>query len=176
MEALRHSLFAPSTTTVMMVYGIINAMSCMIRDRYKCKDDNGKPLLPHPYEPWNSPTDPKYKEATDKAYRGFKTFENVKEWAFITMPVMWVFAIYGGALPYMTQQRMDGVILASGALYTVATHLYTSGYVESAEQRITGFKLRLKVCQFWLLGAVVSLLWSGCCHFGIIKQDGWMKL
>ena len=78
MEALRHSLFAPSTTTVMMVYGIVNAMSCMIRDRYKCKDDNGKPLLPHPYEPWNSPTDPKYKEATDKAYRGFCHWEQLE--------------------------------------------------------------------------------------------------
>jgi hypothetical protein len=176
MEALRYSLFAPSATTVMMVFGIANAMSAMIKTRYQCKDDNGKPLLPHPYEPWNVPSDPKYKDVTDKAYRAFKMFENVKEWTFMALPVMWVFAVYGGDLPYVSQSMIDGAILVSGVVYTVATQMYVSGYLESAEKRISGFKLRLKVGQFWLLGSVLSLVSAGLLRFQVIKKDGWMQV
>lgn len=176
MEGLRHTLFAPSTTTFMMVCGVAHAMSAMIKPRYKCKDENGKPLLPHPYEPWKVPDDPKSKEATDKAYRAFKMFENVKEWTFLTMPVMWVFAIYGGDLPYITENMMDGVILISGTVYAAATHMYASGYLEAPDKRITGFKLRRKVAEFWLFGAASALLWGGLMRIGVVKKDGWMNV
>jgi len=161
---------------VMMACGIANAMSTMLAVRYKCKDDNAKLLLPNPYEPWNAPTDPKYKEATDKAYRSFKMFENVKEWNFMSMPIMWVFAIFGGDLPYMTQGKMDGIILVSGVTYAVATHMFSSGYVQLPEKRLTGFYLRRRVCEFWLVGSLISLVWFSLGYVGIIKKDGWMQV
>lgn len=176
MDALRYSLFAPSTTTVMLVYGIVDALLTMTGERYKCKDDNGKPLLSIPYEPWNAPTDPKYKGSTDKAYRAFKMFENVKEWNFMALPPMWVFAVYGGSLPFLTDGMMDGVVLVSGAVYAVATRMFMSGYMDSPEKRLSGFKLRRKVFEFWLFGSAVSLAWSGLGRYGIVGKDGWMKV
>ncbi len=169
MEALRHSLFAPSATTFVMVFGCVQAMMEMVKLRYAAKDDNGKPLLGHPYEPWNAPADPKYKDAVDKAYRSFKMFENVKEWTFLSLPIMWIFAIYGGALPYMTQNIIDGIILSSGALYAISNVMYVYGYVEAPEKRLQGFKLRRKVVNLWLLGSVLSIFWGGLVRFGLIQ-------
>lgn len=169
MEALRYSLFAPSAVTIFMVFGCAHAMSEMVKPRYAAKDDNGKPLLVHPYEPWNAPTDnPKYKEMCDTAFRAFKMFENVKEWTFMALPPMWVFAIYGGDLPYVTDTIMDGMILSSGALYMVANYWYTKGYISAPENRLEGFKLRRKVTEFWLLGSVVSIVWGGLVRFGVV--------
>lgn len=168
MEALRHTLFAPSMTSFLMVFGCVQALMEMIKPRYAAKDDNGKPLLPHPYEPWNTPTDPKYKETVDKVYRAFKMFENVKEWTFMSLPIMWIFAIYGGALPYMTDTLMDGIILSTGALYAISNVMYIHGYVEAPEKRLPGFQLRKKVVMCWLLGSFVSLVWGGLTRFGLV--------
>lgn len=169
MEALRHSLFAPSVTTIFMVFGCAHGILEMVKLRYACKDDNGKPLLPHPYEPWNAPTDPKYKDSVDAVYRAFKMVENIKEWTFLSLPIMWVFALYGGALPYMTDAIMEGIILASGAAYCVGNYWYVNGYIESAAKRLKGFQVRRRVFEFWLLGSLASVVWGGLIRYGIVN-------
>lgn len=169
MEALRHSLFAPSATSFMLILGCAQALLEMVKHRYAAKDENGKPLLRHPYEPWNAPTDPKYAETLSKVYRSFKMFENIKEWTFMSMPLVWIFAIYGGTLPYMTDMILDGIILGTGALYAYSNVLYIHGYVESAEKRLPGFSLRKRIVFFWLFGCGASLLWSGLGRFGLVQ-------
>ena len=169
MEALRHSLFAPSTTTFLLTVGCVQAMMEMVKIRYAAKDENGKPLVRHPYEPWNVPTDPKYKEALDKVYRSFKMFENIKEWTFMSLPLIWIFAIYGGALPYMTDFILDGIILGTGALYAFGNGLYINGYIEAPEKRLQGFTLRKRISIFWMWGSAISLLWAGLSRFGLVQ-------
>jgi hypothetical protein len=170
MEALRYSLFAPTTATVFMVFGTFHAMKEMAKTRYAANDENGKTLLPHPYEPWNVRTtdNPKHTEACDKAYRAFKMFENVKEWTFMSLPLVWVFAIYGGDLPYATDAMMDGTILVSTGLYMLANAQYIEGYISAPEKRFKGFKLRRKVVEFWLLGCLVSIGYGGLVRYGLV--------
>ena len=168
MEALRHSLFAPAAASVLVCFGCAHAMLEMVKVRYAAKDDNGKPLLSHPYAPWNAPNDPKYKEICDKAYRAFKMFENVKEWTFLMLPLVWVFAVYGSDLPYATESIMDGIILGSTGLYMLGNYWYIQGYISAPENRIKGFTLRRRVSEFWMLGSFVSIVWAGLVRFGVI--------
>ena len=102
MDGLQHSLLAPTCGTFILVLGCVDAMMQMVHVRYsaEAKDENGKSLLPHPYKPWEVPVskqDPTQPppEIYDKAYRAFKMYENVKEWTFLSLPLMWTFAVYG---------------------------------------------------------------------------------
>jgi len=126
----------------------------MIKVRYAAKDDNAKPLLPHPYKPWETAgKEEKHKEIIEKAYRAFKMYENVKEWMFISLPLMWTFAVYGKgmtSLPYISENLVDGMILLSSLLYTFANRRYTKGYVDSTGKRVKPFYLRTNVVKFWL--------------------------
>lgn len=99
MDALRYSLMAPAGATVLMTLGCFHAMSEMSKSRYAAHDDNGKPLLPHPYTPWKPVLGAKNQEKADDAYRAFKMFENVKEWTLLSLPLMWTFWLYAGSLP-----------------------------------------------------------------------------
>lgn len=167
MEGLRHSLLAPAGGTFLMVVGCAQAMKEMVAVRYASKDDNDKPLLPHPYSPWDK-VDPKYQDQADKAYRAFKMFENVKEWTFLSLPCMWLSSIYGGSLPYVNQNMVDAVTISSCALYALANHWFVQGYIESPENRIKGFSLRTKVVKFWLFGCGVGIFWSSLQRFGVV--------
>jgi hypothetical protein len=142
-----------------MLLGCFSAMMEMVKTRYAAKDDNGKPLLPHPYAPW-VPVETKYQAKADKAYRGFKMFENVKEWTLMSLPLMWLFWLYGGTLPYITEPLMDGAVVASSLAYVVGTHWYIFGYIESPEKRLKGFNLRRRACEFWLFGSLASFVWA----------------
>ena len=166
MDAMRQSLMAPAGATIFMLFGCFSAMKEMVKTRYAAKDDNGKPLLPHPYSPW-VPVDPKHQDKADTAYRAFKMFENVKEWTLMSLPLMWLFWLYGGTLPYVTEPMVDGAVVLSSLAYSVGTSWYIFGYIEDASKRLKGFKLRRKVCEFWLFGSAGSFLWAfGCRLFG----------
>ena len=166
MEDLRSSLVAPCVTTTLMIFGLLHSMQEYVKIKYKAIDDNGKSLLPHPYEPWIKDTtlDKKYLPLVDKAYRAFRMFENVKEWTFLSIPIMFIFHIYGSNLPYISDEKrmfniMDYVTIGSGMFYLYATNLFIKGYIESANLRLKGFKLRRRLCEFWLFGTIISLLW-----------------
>merc|ERR1712238_190998 len=128
MDALRHSLLAPTCGTFVMVLGCVDSMMAMIKVRYGAKDDNGKPLLPHPYKPWEiagggDEKEGQHKEIADKAYRAFKMFENVKEWTSISLPFMWTFAVYGKGMtgvPYVSDDLVDGAVVLSSLVYAWA--------------------------------------------------------
>ena len=100
--------------------------------------------------------------------RAFRMFENVKEWTFLMLPLVWVFAIYGSDLPYATESIMDGIILGSTGLYMLGNYWYIQGYISAPENRIKGFTLRRRVSEFWMLGSFVSIVWAGLVRFGVI--------
>lgn len=160
MDSLRYSLMAPAGATVVMTLGCFHAMLEMIKTRYAAKDDNGKPLLPHPYTPWTPMVAAKNQEKADDAYRAFKMFENVKEWTLLSLPLMWTFWLYAGSLPFVSDAMADGAVAVSSLVYMVATYWYTVGYMESPEKRLNGFRVRRRVCEFWLFGCSVSFLWA----------------
>mmetsp|Transcript_4775 Transcript_4775/g.7456 ORF Transcript_4775/g.7456 Transcript_4775/m.7456 type:complete len:172 (-) Transcript_4775:279-794(-) len=159
MEGLRQSVMAPAGGTILMLFGCFSAMSEMVKTRYAVKDEKGRPVLPHPYSPW-VPVDPKYQLKADAAYRAFKMFENVKEWTVLSLPLKWLFWLYGGTLPYVTQPMVDGAVVLSSIVYLVGTNWYIFGYIQGPEKRLKGFKLRRRVCEFWLFGSAGSFLWA----------------
>ena len=149
----------PAVSTTFILFGVMHGMMEMVKAKYSAKDDNGKWLFPHPYQPWKN-VDPKYQDKADKAFRTFKMFENVKEWTFLALPLFWMFSIFGGGLPFMNDQIMDGITLLSGIGYMIGNHMYITGYTKTPADRLKGFKIRRKVVEFWLFGSVVSTVWG----------------
>ncbi|CAJ1965367.1 unnamed protein product [Cylindrotheca closterium] len=166
MEGLRQSLFAPAASSVFLVAGIAAAVKEQVGARYSAKDDEGNKLYTHPYSPWIE-IDPKYKDQADKAWRAFKMCENVKEWAFFSMPLPWVIAVFGGSLPYVEDSYVSYFLGVTSVLYGYANYQFIYGYLESPEKRLTGFKLRMRVFFLWLSGSAVSLLGYGLIAAGI---------
>ena len=149
MEALRFRLAVPSSATVLMTWGCFHAMKVMIKPRYETKDDDGKSLLPHPYAPWTAVPE-KNKKQADEAYRAYKMYENVKEWTFLSLPLMWTTAVFAGCLPFMNQGRVDALIAGTSLIWMYGNSKYVTGYVKSPDDRIFGFRIRTRTTIVWL--------------------------
>lgn len=160
MDELRQSLFAPAMSSFFLVAGVAIAIKEQVKTRYAAKDDNGKPLYEHPYQPWIE-IDPKYKEQGEKAWRAFKMSENVKEWAAFSMPLVWIIAMFGSSLPYVEDSYVSYFLAATSFLYAYGNQQFIFGYLHSPQKRIKGFKLRMKIFKLWLLGSGISLLGYG---------------
>lgn len=166
MEGLRQALLAPACGTFLLLGGCIVAMKDMVECRYSLKDENGKILLRHPYKPWE-PVDQKHEEMAERAFRAFKMNENVKEWTFMSVPLVWSIAIFGGDLPYVTPIMVDTFVIASCLSYALVNHRYIKGYVESPSRRIQAFYLRFTIWKIWLILAGLCLLWGILQRFGL---------
>lgn len=167
MEGLRNSLMIPAAGTIFMVYGCVDALMRMVKIRYSVKDENGKMLLPHPYKPWVVPAGKE--EEAEGAYRSFKMYENVKEWTMFSMPLMWIFSVYGGAIPYTNRKPwiLESVVGFSTAAWVLGNKWYIDGYIKSSEDRLVGFQTRTRVFRFWFYGSLVSLVCSGLERFDV---------
>ena len=86
-----------------------------------------------------------------------------------SVPFMWIFKLYGGCLPFVDDDMVDVAVLVSSAVYAYATSQYISGYIESPSKRMFGFKLRRRVCEFWLFGSVCAIVWAAAQRFGIVS-------
>ena len=87
--------------------------------------------------------------------------ENVKEWMFVSLPLVWIVGLFGSSLPYVEDAYVNYFLAATSAVYFYANHKFIYGYMEAPEKRLDGFRLRMKVVQLWLLGSGVSLLAYG---------------
>ena len=87
----------------------------------------------------------------------------------MTIPAMWVFALYGGGLPYMNDNLMDAITFASGVINLIGVGMYTDGYIEAPKKRMRGFQIRKKVAEFWLYGAVASVSWAALVKYGVVQ-------
>lgn len=168
MEALRHTLLAPTGATVLMIFGSFDAMKTMVAVKYAAKDDNGKPLFPHPFAPWTK-VDPKYEQEAGKVLRAHRMFENIKEWTFLSLPLMWSFSLCAGSIPKVTDQMVEGAVVVSTIGYLYGNYLFSNGYIESAGGRMKGFKIRRKVVEFWLYGSLIAVSCSALQKFGVIS-------
>ncbi|CAB9497001.1 expressed unknown protein [Seminavis robusta] len=167
MEGLRHSLLAPSGATVVIIFGTLDAMMTMIKTKYSAKDDNGKMLFPHPFAPWTK-VDPKYEDQADKALRAWRMFENVKEWTFMSLPLMWIFAGFAGSIPKVTDQMVDIAVVTSTIGYCYGNYLFSKGYIESPEKRLKGFNVRTNVVKFWLGGSAIAVVCTALQKYGVL--------
>jgi len=139
----------------------------MIKPRYAAKDDNGKSLLPHPYAPW-TPVPPKNQAQADEAYRAYKMYENVKEWTFLSLPLLWTSALFGEALPFLTHNRVDALIAGTSLVWMYGNSKYISGYLKSPEDRIFGFRIRTRTTIVWLVVSSLSLGYTFLQRFNIV--------
>ena len=133
----------PSICTVLVLYfGPISAMIASSKVRYSVvsKDDGKKKMLPHPYRPWIVP--PGYETGSDEAFRAFRAFENSKEWAFMFVPLMWIFCVYLSSIPRVTVKMGQIITLVVALLYVLGDQVYIKGYLESADGRVRGFVIR----------------------------------
>lgn len=71
MEDLQKALLPAAVGVVGMTFSTVGAMMAMIKTRYAMKDDNDKPLFPHPYKPWDK-VDEKHSADAQTAYRCFR--------------------------------------------------------------------------------------------------------
>ena len=96
-------------------------------------------------------------------------FENVKEWTFMSLPLMWVYATYAGSLPKVTDTMVDATVVGSALVYVVANRMFVKGYIESADKRLRGFRFRSRVVMFWLFGSAISVTCSALQKYGALK-------
>merc|ERR1712146_493042 len=76
-----------------------------------------------------------------------------------SLPLLWTSALFGEALPFMTHNRVDGLISVTSLVWMYGNSKYISGYLKSPEDRIFGFRIRTRTTIVWL---VVSSLSLGC--------------
>jgi len=114
-------------------------------------------VFEHPYKPWQSVAK-EHAEGAEAAYRAFRAYENSKEWAVLTIPSLWIFSVYASALPFVSP-TVGAVTTASlAAVYCVGDKLYASGYGESAEGRMKGFKIRTLAFRGIAYGAIAGVV------------------
>eukprot|EP00562_Extubocellulus_spinifer_P009201 CAMPEP_0178507436 /NCGR_PEP_ID=MMETSP0696-20121128/20214_1 /TAXON_ID=265572 /ORGANISM="Extubocellulus spinifer, Strain CCMP396" /LENGTH=164 /DNA_ID=CAMNT_0020136915 /DNA_START=398 /DNA_END=892 /DNA_ORIENTATION=+ len=164
MEGLRDTLLVPASASVAMVMGSVVPMMSQALLRGGLKDDNGKPVFSTPYKPWEVPA--KYASEGDDLYRAHKAAENIKEWTFHVIPLMWTFFIFGGGIPYIGDSAMEGAVALSTATWLFGCYKYFTGYQGSANGRQTGFMIRFLVVFFWLSGSAIGL---GCAAWNRMK-------
>eukprot|EP00562_Extubocellulus_spinifer_P007623 CAMPEP_0178497914 /NCGR_PEP_ID=MMETSP0696-20121128/14957_1 /TAXON_ID=265572 /ORGANISM="Extubocellulus spinifer, Strain CCMP396" /LENGTH=199 /DNA_ID=CAMNT_0020126401 /DNA_START=494 /DNA_END=1094 /DNA_ORIENTATION=+ len=108
-----------------MVMGSMVPMMSQAFLRGGLKDDNGKPVFSTPYKPWEVPA--KYASEGDDLYRAHKAAENIKEWTFHVIPLMWTFFIFGGGIPYIGDSAMEGAVALSTATWLFGCYKYFTG-------------------------------------------------
>ena len=89
-------------------------------------------------------------------YRAFRAQENMKEWAVITIPLLWLFSTFVKRVPVVGEYEWILTLLA-GHVYAWFNRKYYEGYVESAEGRVEPFKMRTNVVKFLLFGTCASM-------------------
>lgn len=157
---------AAAAATVGMVAGTTFKLLGMIKPRYALKGDDGKPLLQHPYRPWQEVPE-EHREGAEKAYRAFKAFENSKEWMLLTLPLVWVFSACGEAVPRLPQAGVQAITAGLSAGYILGDHLFFSGYCQSASKRMKGFRIRTNCCKALIALASVSAACLGLRALGV---------
>ena len=150
------SLLPAAVGTVVLTIATTNAMQTSSKVRYGVLDDKGNKILVHPYSPWQAvPT--AQAAAAAKAYRACRAYENTKEWAQLSLPVMWLFQIYGSSIPYVEQHHIDVATVGLSGLWFVAAQKYVAGYIKDADDRSGGFKRRTQVFKVWAFGSIAAI-------------------
>jgi len=139
--------------------GLTNVAALLQHTKYhdSITDEAGKKLLDFPYNP-NQQIKGRDEEVS-KAFRTHRAYENSKEQCQITMPFMFVFSLYGGSIPYLSERTTRWVVGTTAAGWCIGNILYVTGYMKSNEGRTTGLRVRTLCARVFMYGSIVSL---GC--------------
>jgi hypothetical protein len=136
------------------------------RVRYAVVESDGKKkVFEHPYRPWQSVA-PEHEKGANSAYLAFRAYENCREWLVLTLPCLWLFYLFFGAAPYVTDAAVEGLTFGLGAVYVVGNELFHSGYRGSADGRITGFKIRTVAFRGLAYGCLIGIVCVGLERLG----------
>ena len=147
----------------MMAYSCIAGMQAVSKYRYAAKDANGNKLFEHPYRPW----DKKLAVPDEGAhYRAFKANENQREWFTYSLPFLFIFSAYGGALPWIGKFTPH-MTLGAAILWSHFNAAYAKGYAKSASGRMYGWKGRVNAFKFLFVGSLAAVACVAGRKFGL---------
>mmetsp|Transcript_5585 Transcript_5585/g.7074 ORF Transcript_5585/g.7074 Transcript_5585/m.7074 type:complete len:158 (-) Transcript_5585:372-845(-) len=152
------ALIAPSVGTIAIIGSILETFMKNPKIRKQCLPE-GK--FTYPYTPWE--------HKSEMLYRAHRAQENMKEWSFMGIPLLFMFSTFAKRLPVVGEYEPI-VTLVCGLAIAHYNRKYFEGYVESADGRIPPFKGRTNVLKFLLFGAVGSITY-------ILAENvfGWSK-
>ena len=163
---LRAMALPMAVGTALMTYSTIRALLRQSKFRYAVLDSQGKKLLQHPYRPWKNED----AKGADKAYASCRAYENSKEWLQLSLPIMWTFSVFGGALPYATQNVIDGLTFGLSLVWCIGNEMYVNGYTaDNPDGRGPGFKVRTMVFRAWFYLSAAALTCFALTHFGLVN-------
>ena len=162
----QEAFLAPAAGTVAVIFTCIEAMKVQSRQRYAVLDGKGNKVLPHPYKPWTTHAG-KEKEV-EGAYLAHRAYENSREWATYTIPLLWLFSVYTSAIPYVRPPHVQLALTLLTAGYCYGNVLYVKGYAESAEGRLKGWRLRTLCFRALAYGAAAGIVYAGLMIFGLV--------
>lgn len=122
-------------------------MTLMGKIRYR----SGKTV--HPYMPWKDD-----EPNADQHFRGFKATQNGQEWLLYSLPCLWLFVLYSPAIPAVGGY-LPWLGGALGVGWSRANVTYVAGYIESADGRLKGFRIRTMILRAMFGGAIAGM---GC--------------
>merc|ERR1712062_496856 len=138
-------LLAPAFGTIALIGSIVETYLKVPTIRKQTLPD-GK--FTYPYTPWE--------HKSEKLYRAHRAQENIKEWSFMTIPLLFLFSTFFKRVPIVGEYEAI-VTSAVGALIAWYNRKYFDGYAESAEGRLPAFKKRTSLIKFLLGGTIVSM-------------------
>mmetsp|Transcript_136465 Transcript_136465/g.193021 ORF Transcript_136465/g.193021 Transcript_136465/m.193021 type:complete len:158 (-) Transcript_136465:70-543(-) len=145
--ALQRLLFAPAVGTSVILFSTISGIKAFATARYAIKG------FEHPYAPW------KENQSDAKILRGFKATQNSAEWTTYTLPFVWILSVYGPAVPVVGPYT-EFAVGALCCVYAYGNVRYVPAYMESAEARITPFKIRTNAFKGLAFGSLIALSFS----------------
>ena len=144
--------------TVFMVYSAVHCLFIMNKPRYAMKN------FSHPYKPWTE------EQSDEKAYRGVKAHENIREWLTYVLPLYFFLVLFSPVFPSVAGFDLGKFFpwasLSLALAYSYANVVFMKGYMESAANRMPGFRLRtlcFKIILFCLLATfpcTIARIWG----------------
>ena len=163
-EELRSLILPAAAGSIVMVLSNVRSVLYMgNKFRYVKKGPDGKPAYQHPYMPWTSDMSDKIQASE---YRCYKATQNQNEWLLYTLPLLLIYTLYGGSIPFVG--KFTPYVSVSTALaWAYFNGKYAETYAESAEARIPAFKARTNAVKVLLLGAAAGMLCACLRSFGV---------
>ena len=107
-----------------------------------------KKTIKLPYRPWE--------DTDEETYRSFRAVENIREWNTFSVPLIWMFSVFGKEVPVVGPYIPLASVAVAG-FYSLLCKVYCSTYTEKTEKRVRSFWLRMRLVQFLLVFDTAAL-------------------
>lgn len=150
---LQTLLLPAAVATIAVVLSCVQGMLHVNTVRY-AKDGAGSGFE-HPYKPWLD----SHNDSEGRHYRGYKASQNTLEWALYVLPMIWLWAIYNPALPWVGEFT-GAILVALSFLYSFFNYQYVAAYMESSKGRMQPFRRRTMCFRFIAFGAMGGVAYA----------------